>query len=156
MYTNLQLVGVGQRMASFFSACTPCCHGRLRRVFTACVCRCVVDGFLNTNMKFPWLIYASLSTYCVTSAVTVEFSNEYAWTFGCANFCVHVYMHYVAIGVEREIPLHCRPILWPPYVIGQAMFSSCRLFFFLLFFFPRLISAVADWMSTILAHMVWP
>jgi len=22
-------------------------------------------------------------------------------------------------------------------------------------FFPRLISAVADWMSTILAHMVW-
>ena len=23
-------------------------------------------------------------------------------------------------------------------------------------FFPRLISAVADWMSTILSHMVWP
>jgi len=34
------------------------------------------------------------------------------------------------------------------------MFSSCRLFFF--FFFPRLISAVADWLSTILPHMVWP
>jgi len=30
-------------------------------------------------------------------------------------------------------------------------------FFFLLFpFFPRLISAVVDWMSTILWHMVWP
>ena len=28
-------------------------------------------------------------------------------------------------------------------------------FFYLLFFFPRLISAVADWMSTILLHMVW-
>ena len=27
-------------------------------------------------------------------------------------------------------------------------------FFFYLFFFPRLISAVADWMSTILLHMV--
>jgi len=24
------------------------------------------------------------------------------------------------------------------------------------FFFPRIISAVADWMSTILPHMVWP
>jgi len=24
------------------------------------------------------------------------------------------------------------------------------------FFFPRLISAVEDWMSTILPHMVWP
>jgi len=32
----------------------------------------------------------------------------------------------------------------------------CGFFFFLLFFFPRLISAVADWMSTILTHMVWP
>jgi len=27
---------------------------------------------------------------------------------------------------------------------------------FFLFFFPRLISAVGDWMSTILLHMVWP
>ena len=35
-------------------------------------------------------------------------------------------------------------------------FSSCRLYFLSSFFFPRLISAVADWMSTILAHMVWP
>jgi len=24
------------------------------------------------------------------------------------------------------------------------------------FFFPRLILAIADWMSAILAHMVWP
>ena len=28
--------------------------------------------------------------------------------------------------------------------------------FFLSSFFPRLISAVVDWMSTILSHMVWP
>ena len=28
--------------------------------------------------------------------------------------------------------------------------------FYLSFFFPRLISAVADWMSAILPHMVWP
>jgi len=32
----------------------------------------------------------------------------------------------------------------------------CSLFFFLLSFFPRLISAVTDWTSTILPHMVWP
>ena len=31
-------------------------------------------------------------------------------------------------------------------------FSCCSLFFF----FPRLISAAADWMSAILPHMVWP
>ena len=28
--------------------------------------------------------------------------------------------------------------------------------FYLSFFIPRLISAAADWMSTILLHMVWP
>jgi len=27
---------------------------------------------------------------------------------------------------------------------------------FYVLFFPRLISAVEDWMSTILLHMVWP
>ena len=50
-----------------------------------------------------------------------------------------------------------RNFLWPPYVIGQAViFLPCGFFFYLLLlsFFPRLISAVADWMSTILPHMV--
>jgi len=36
--------------------------------------------------------------------------------------------------------------MWTLY-FGHVSFSS---------FFPRLISAVADWMSTILLHMVWP
>ena len=44
-----------------------------------------------------------------------------------------------------------------------ALHSRCRHYIFVLFlssfflgFFPRLISVVADWMSTILAHMAWP
>ena len=41
-----------------------------------------------------------------------------------------------------------------------ALRSGCGHYIFapwvLLSFFPRLISAVTDWMSTILAHMVWP
>jgi len=50
-------------------------------------------------------------------------------------------------------------LLWSPYVIGQTIiFLPCD--FYLLpsffFFFPRLISAVGDWMFTILWHMVWP
>ena len=50
--------------------------------------------------------------------------------------------------------------LWSPYVIGQTIiFLPCDFylsFFFFLLFFPRLISAVGDWMSTILLHMAWP
>ena len=41
-----------------------------------------------------------------------------------------------------------------PYRIGQTIIFSCCGFFFL--FFPRLISAVAGWMSTIHPHIVWP
>jgi len=51
--------------------------------------------------------------------------------------------------------------LWLPCVAdADIIFCSCA--FFLSFFlsstssFPRLISAVGDWMSTILRHMMWP
>ena len=36
------------------------------------------------------------------------------------------------------------------------IFALWFLSFLFLFFFPRLISAAADWMSAILPHMVWP
>jgi len=38
------------------------------------------------------------------------------------------------------------------YIFMLWFLSSSSIYIF----FPRLISAVADWMSTILAHMVWP
>jgi len=50
-------------------------------------------------------------------------------------------------------------LLWSPYVTGQTIiFLPCGFYYlsFFLVFFPRLISAVGDWMSTILPHMVWP
>jgi len=39
---------------------------------------------------------------------------------------------------------------------GHYIFALWFLSSVYLFFFPRLISAAADWMSTILTHMVWP
>ena len=46
--------------------------------------------------------------------------------------------------------------LWLPCVAdANIVFLPCG-FFFLSFFFPRLISVVAEWMFAILAHMVWP
>jgi len=47
-------------------------------------------------------------------------------------------------------------------LIMAALLNGCGHYIFILwflllsFFFPRLISAVAEWMSTILLHMVWP
>ena len=42
------------------------------------------------------------------------------------------------------------------YVIGGHYIFVVGFLLSSFFFFPRLISAVADWMSTILRHMVWP
>jgi len=41
------------------------------------------------------------------------------------------------------------------HYIFMLWFLSFSIFFYLTFF-PHLISAVGDWMSTILRHMVWP
>jgi len=46
-------------------------------------------------------------------------------------------------------------LLWSPYGIGQTIFILWFVSIFF-FFFPRLISAAAHWMYTILPHMVWP
>jgi len=50
--------------------------------------------------------------------------------------------------------------LWVAALIMAALRRRCGHYIFALwflsFFFPRLISSVADWMSTILQHMMWP
>jgi len=63
---------------------------------------------------------------------------------------------------NRQHSAHCsakRRLLWPPCVADtDIIFLPCGffLYIFLFYLFPRLISAVADWMSTILPHMMWP
>jgi len=50
---------------------------------------------------------------------------------------------------------------WPGFIM-IALWNTADHYIFALsfvlssFFFPRLISAVADWMCAILLHMVWP
>jgi len=47
--------------------------------------------------------------------------------------------------------------LWPPCVAdADVIFLPCDFYLLISFFIPRLISAVADWMSTILRHMMRP
>jgi len=53
---------------------------------------------------------------------------------------------------------HTKLVIMALHGNGQAiMFYSCGFFFFFVSsFFPHLFSAVGDWMSTMLPHMVWP
>ena len=65
-----------------------------------------------------------------------------------------LYSSAASVPCEKaKYVIFCICLLWSPYGIGQTIiFSSCGFFFFLLLllsFFPRLISAVTDWMFAI-------
>ena len=65
--------------------------------------------------------------------------------------------HLCIVNLVIGYVTSCRIFLWPPYVIGaDIIFLPCDFYLLSSFFFSRLISAVGDWMSTILLHMVWP
>jgi len=68
---------------------------------------------------------------------------------------------WIGFCINGPISLCLDSFLWPPYKIGQAIIFLPCVFFFLsfflsFFFFSRLISAAADWMSAILPYMVLP
>ena len=58
-------------------------------------------------------------------------------------------MHYT-LHATACLDQHLITISSPTHIYFRPVFS------FFLLFFPRLISVVADWMSTVLLHMVWP
>ena len=67
------------------------------------------------------------------------------------------------VAVEHSLTKEVRQAI-PLFVYGRPMYSNSNraghIYFHPVvssfFFFPRLISAVGDWMSTILPPMVWP
>ena len=64
----------------------------------------------------------------------------------------------IFIRMRNDGHIYSICLLWSPYVIGQTTISLPCDFYLSSssFFFPRLISAIGDWMSTILLHMAWP
>jgi len=89
------------------------------------------------------------------------------WT-GCKRYChlLTTMKSYVAstkfvVGPHSErVFAFSAFCLWPPCV-STADITFCHdvvsfIFCLLSSFFPRVFSAVADWMSTILPRMVWP
>jgi len=82
---------------------------------------------------------------CVTS--TDGFlANQQTITFSCARRrCLEVSFKFTIYGrpAQQMRTLYIHPVVSSFYLLLSV-------------FFPRLFSAVADWMSTILPHMVWP
>jgi len=76
--------------------------------------------------------------------------NYHTFLFSLINLLLILKMN-----IEMKLVV-CNSFFMAALWIGQAMiFLPCD-FYLLSSFFPRLISAAADSMSTILPHMVWP
>jgi len=74
----------------------------------------------------------------------------------------HNFTKYLAFNAQDSF-CHClRSVVFQCYmcyILHAYYFMVADIYIFVLFlsfFFPRLISAVGDWMSIILPHMVWP
>jgi len=74
----------------------------------------------------------------------------------CPEWMAH--WRHVENTIQPSVCCSDAVLLLPPYGIGQTIiFLPYGFFYLLLSFFPRLISAVTDWMSAILPRMrVWP
>ena len=80
----------------------------------------------------------------------LQISTGFAsWQVYCTASSSGRQPNFAALNRGRHLCSAGRPL---GRALAHILVSSC--FFF--FFFPRLISAVGVWMSTILPHMVWP
>ena len=88
-----------------------------------------------------WIVF--IWRYFFQIWLTKQRHHNIYWSV-TSHHCHHLYV-YVNVTI----------LLWSPYVIGQTIiFLPCDFYLSFFLFFPRLISVVWDWMSTILEHMV--
>ena len=127
------------------------------------ICRAISSQLRHVSTVGKKLLSSNISSTCPHNMVNGPLAAEIVslvWgTLGNFNgFRVLVALLHdtLVVGVSQTAALNRgrhlysagRPLRW-----ALAHISS---FFFLPSFFPRLISAATDWMSTILLHMAWP
>jgi len=81
-----------------------------------------------------------------TAQTQRSFMNHYADWMGFVTHAITISSQFIVMAALCNRAGH--------YIFALLFLSF--FVFLLLSFFPRIISAAADWMSTILAHMVWP
>ena len=136
-----------------------------------------------TALPFTWF-WPLRSDLCSVYMPCIDFANFVVWFRVVLPFCGQLCLINVnCFGIRptfRHIVILLTYLLWPPcaadadtifliilqlwflsffmaalwYRAGHCIIALWCLSLFL--YFPRLISAAADWMSTILPHMVWP
>jgi len=111
---------------------------------------------LVQSLQFPVSGISSVSklTY-FTDKIVVWIRVFNKWQTLCMRL-INLVLYMYTVCCSCIVPVAV--LLWPPYAIGGPLYFCPVISIYLLsfFFFPRLISAVGDWMFTILWLMVWP
>ena len=129
------------------------------------LCRAISSELRHVSTIGKNLLNSNTSSTCPHNMVNCGLTSEICWrVWGApANFngfrvLAALLNGTLVVGVSQTAALKRErhqysaglPSRW-----ALAHISSIFMLYFLSFF-PRLISAVADWMSAILPHMVWP
>jgi len=112
----------------------------------------VLSSFTSIFCHSDWLFHRE-SCPCLDVVYT---GHVWSSSPACTWHCSLHYSFLQAIPLaKKRVFMQAKSFLWLP--LHVIIFLPCGFFFYLsFFFFPRLISTIADWMSTILPHMVWP
>jgi len=161
---------------------SPCGKGHVR-AFPTTLCRavckngwtdrfavCVMDSDMPKEAQVH--SYSQVAPICCNSSIfnshtarktliiccktVTMFTYEMIWrslwrdfVFSIAHRISFNYFHCTMNRLRGDTFIYSRPMEW-----GRPL-SFCPVFFFYLLFSPRLISAIADWMSAILPQMMW-
>ena len=126
-----------------YATCVLRRHG-LRSLFSAFDRICYADGIMPYEQPLRrWVVVStSLAFVITTCGISLEVYGVYGSQDAQQLFQIHKYQ-----GQQR--------LLFMVALCNRADYFHPVVSFYLLSF-PRLISAAAHWMSTILRHMVWP
>ena len=123
------------------------------------VCRHTYNAQTCLTMSCVDIPWYSAQTCLIVSCVDIPWYNAQTVSDDSRWAAANIWATVSAVTTAWRSDLSCAMydvlpncLLWPPYVIGQAIYIFI-LWFLLLSFFPCLISTVRDWMSTILPHM---
>ena len=95
-------------------------------------------------------------TYCATYDLCI-YTGLSVHLVRCAALGLHSFFLQSIIQILNKLREVSEAFLWPSYEMGPTtIFLICGFFYLSSSFFCRLISAVADWMYTIVPHVVWP
>jgi len=125
---------------------------------TGCVCRRLPCSFVTLALLGSYACVSQVGEYDVDEHGSgIEYIKRVRFAPTQTEELLERISELHRTHRSSHTPSPSTPLLWPPCAAeADVIFSYCDFFFLLSISFPPLISAVADWMSTILPHMVWP